>query len=62
MKNEINRRGHWLASAMLNGPSRKEQNPAPGPLFGSKRKYSTEQMRRSNSPEIENGKKVCKYR
>ena len=57
MKNNINSRGHWLASVMLNGPGRKKLESGYGPLFGSKRKYSTEQMRRSKSSENEKNEK-----
>jgi len=57
MKPEINGRGHWLASVMLNGPGRKEPKPAHTSIFGSRRKWNTRQMRRpENSGKVKNGK------
>ncbi len=49
MKPEINGRGHWLASVMLNGPGRKEPKPAHTSIFGSRRKRRVEQGRALNS-------------
>jgi hypothetical protein len=57
IKNEVNGRGHWLASVMLSGPGRKLPESGHGPLFRDQRKRNTRQMRRSKLPEIErNGK------
>ena len=49
MKPEINGRGHWLASAMLNGPGRKEPKPGHTSIFGSGRKRRAERSKRLHS-------------
>jgi len=56
-KPEINGRGHWLASVMLNGPGRKQHDLGDIPLFGNQRKFNTGPMRRPENPKkVKNGK------